>query len=189
MLSVSRPRCCREELAERRLGIGVLGEDALARDLGDVGRLEVDLQREAVHQPGELDALVVEPADELVELLLRGDDEPHLAAANAAEALDDRLQVEHLLHVARHELPDLVDDEDERCGPGLRRPISSLQRSARSPGVMSARSLRGLAPAIGRRVRLRVELVHHAARLLHRDGDHALLGRPSPCRRARGTSP
>ena len=69
-----------EELAKLGLGIGVLREDAFARDFGDVGRLEVDLQglREAVHQARELDPRVVEPADELVELLLRGHDEPIL---------------------------------------------------------------------------------------------------------------
>jgi hypothetical protein len=39
----------------------------------------MDLQREAVHQPGEFDFLVVEAADELAELLLRSDDDPVLA--------------------------------------------------------------------------------------------------------------
>ena len=36
-----------------------------------------------------------------------------LAAPDAAEALDDGLEVEHLLHVAGDELADLVDDEDD----------------------------------------------------------------------------
>ena len=40
-----------EELAERRLGGRVLREHASAGDFGDVGRLEMDLQREAVHEP------------------------------------------------------------------------------------------------------------------------------------------
>ena len=181
----------REELAERRLRIGVLGEDALARDLGDVGRLEVDLQRlrEAVHQARELDPRVVEPADELVELLLRRDDEPHLPAADAAEALDDRLEVEHLLDVAGDELPDLVDDEDERLARLAAGPSAPCSARRGGPGVMSARSLHGLAPAVGGRERLRVELVHHAARLLHRDRDQPLLGVPVLARRARRTSP
>ena len=114
-----------EELPERRLRGGVLREDASAGDLGDVGRLQVDLQGKAVHQPGELDLLVVEAADELAELLLRGDDDPVLAAALHAEALHDGLQVEHLLDVARDELADLVDDEHER--------------SAQAAGASSAR--------------------------------------------------
>ena len=116
-------------------------EHAAARDLGDVGGLEVDLEREAVHQAGELDLLVVEAADELAELLLRGDDDPVLAAARRAEALHDGLQVEHLLDVAGDELADLVDDEHQRLCPGWRRFISSLARSASLPGVMSALSL------------------------------------------------
>ena len=33
----------REQLAKLGLSVGVLGENTLARDLGDVGRLEVDL--------------------------------------------------------------------------------------------------------------------------------------------------
>ena len=46
----------REQLTKLGLGIGVLGEDTLARDFGDVGWFEMNLQRlrEAVHQAGEL---------------------------------------------------------------------------------------------------------------------------------------
>ena len=88
--------------------------------------------REAVHQPRELDPRVVEAADQLVELLLRGDDEPHLPAPHAAKALDDGLEVEHLLHVASDELPDLVDDEDERLARAAGG--SSARGSARRAG-------------------------------------------------------
>ena len=123
-----------EELAERSLGGRVLREHAPAGDLGDVGRLEVDLQREAVHQAGELDLLVVEAADELAELLLRGDDDPVLAAALHAEALHDGLQVEHLLHVARDELADLVDDEHQAVAraPALHQLVGALGELAGS---------------------------------------------------------
>ena len=126
-----------EELPERCLRGGVLREHAPAGDLGDVGRLEVDLQREAVHQAGELDLLVVEAADELAELLLRGDDDPVLAAALHAEALHDGLQVEHLLDVARDELADLVDDEHQRVArlAALHQLVRALGELA---GVMSA---------------------------------------------------
>ena len=61
--------------------------------------------------------LVVEAADQLAELLLGGDDDPVLAAARRAQALDDRLQVEHLLDVTGDELADLVDDEHQGFGP------------------------------------------------------------------------
>ena len=57
--------------------------------------------------------LVVESADEFVELLLGRHHDPVLAAPLDAELLDDRLEVEHLLDVAGHELPDLVDDEHQ----------------------------------------------------------------------------
>ncbi len=126
-----------EELAEIGLRGGVLREHAPAGDLGDVGRLEVDLEREAVHQAGQLDLLVVEAADELAELLLRGDDDPVLAAALHAQVLHDGLKVEHLLDVAGDELADLVDDEHQALA-GRRRFISSVARSASLPGVMSA---------------------------------------------------
>ena len=59
-----------EELAQVLLGLGVLRQHALARDLRDVRRLQVDLQREAVHEARQLDPLVVEPTDELAELFL-----------------------------------------------------------------------------------------------------------------------
>ena len=127
-----------EELPERCLRGGVLREDAPARDLGDVGRLEMDLQREAVHQAGKLDLLVVEAADELAELLLRGDDDPVLAATLDAEALHDGLQVEHLLDVASDELADLVDDEHQALARAAG--ASSARSHARPacPGEMSA---------------------------------------------------
>ena len=50
------PAIVLEQLAENLLGLGVLRQDAAARHLGDVGRLEVDLKREAVHQARQLDA-------------------------------------------------------------------------------------------------------------------------------------
>ena len=59
-----------KELAQVLLGLGVLRQHALARDLGDVRRLQVDLQREAVHEARQLDPLVVEPTHELGELFL-----------------------------------------------------------------------------------------------------------------------
>src|SRR5260370_1839635 len=100
-----------ENFAEHRLCGGVLREHAATRDLGDVGRLEVNLEREAIHQASEFDLLVVEPADELAEVLLRSNDDPVLATALHAQALHDGLKVQHLLHVARDELAHFIDDE------------------------------------------------------------------------------
>src|SRR4051794_35709446 len=102
-----------EERAERRFGIGVLREHASARYLADVGRLQMDLLREAVHKAGKLDLLVVETADQLAQLLLGGDDEPVLAATDAAEALYDRGEVQHLLDVTGDELAHLVNNEQQ----------------------------------------------------------------------------
>ena len=93
----------------------------------------MDLQREAVHQAGKLDLLVVEAADELAKLLLRSDDDPVLAAAFDAEALNDGLQVEHLLYVTSDELADFVDDEHERLArsPALHQFIRALRQLPR----------------------------------------------------------
>ena len=103
------------EGAEGGLGVGVLGEDPLGRDLGNVGGLEVDLRGEPVHEPGELDAGAVEAADDLGELLLGGHGEPEPSAPDAAEGLDKGLDVEHLLDVAGDELADFVDHEKQGC--------------------------------------------------------------------------
>ena len=102
-----------EELPERSLGVRVLREHAAAGHLGDVRRFQMDLQRETVHQAGKLDLLVVEAADELAKLFLRRDHNPVLATALYPEALHHGLQIEHLLHVARDELTDFVDDEHQ----------------------------------------------------------------------------
>ena len=177
-----------EELPERRLCGGVLREHAAARHLGDVRRLEMDLQREAVHQARELDLLVVEAADELAQLLLRGDDDPVLAATLHAEALHDGLKVEHLLDVACDELADLVDDEHERTAR-----LAALHQLTCALGELARRDVRfvldGLHPGIGHRVRLGVKAVQHAARLAQREGNLALLGGPVLRRRSSGTPP
>ena len=80
------PAVLGEPLAQQLLGRGMLGQDTLAGDLGDVRRLQVHLQREAVHQPRQLDPAVVEATDQLSQLLLGGDDHPELAAADPTEA-------------------------------------------------------------------------------------------------------
>ena len=79
------------------------------------------------------------PSDELGELLLRGDDDPHLASADATEVLHDGLKVEHLLDVARHELADLVDDEQEILAGAAATSSAPCREGPESPGVMSAR--------------------------------------------------
>src|SRR4051812_26651949 len=93
----------------------------------------MDLEREAVHQARKFDLLVVEAADEFAELLLRSDDDPVLAPAFDAEALHNRLKVEHLLYIARDKLADLVDNKHQRLtrSPELHqfiRTVSQLPR-------------------------------------------------------------
>ena len=177
--SVSRPRCCANSSRSSVWASAFFESTRLlvTSEMSDGSRCTCKRLREAVHQAGELHPRVVESADELVELLLRGDDEPHLPAPDATEALHDRLEVEHLLHVARDELPDLVDDEDERLArlPPVHQLFAALGEEARRD-VRPV--LDGVAPAVGGDERLRVELVHHAARLLHGDRDQALLGVP-----------
>ena len=58
------------QVTQALLRSSVLGKNALRCDLRDVGRFEVNLLREAVHQPGEFDLAVIEPGREFVELLL-----------------------------------------------------------------------------------------------------------------------
>jgi hypothetical protein len=71
----------------------------------------VNLKREAVHETRQFDAPVIESADEFGKFFLRSYDQPHLAPANAAQALNQRLEIEHLLDIASDELADLVDYE------------------------------------------------------------------------------
>ena len=92
--------------------------------------MNLQILGKAVHQPGELDALVFEAADQLVELFLRGHDDPELAAADSPERLDDPLQIEHLVDVPGDELADLVDHEEERLCQGIADP-SALCTAAR----------------------------------------------------------
>jgi len=59
-----------ELLAEEPLAFCILGQDAAAGYFGNIGWLQVNLERKAVHEAGEFDALVVKAADKLGELLL-----------------------------------------------------------------------------------------------------------------------
>ena len=59
-----------EQLAERTLTLGVLGEHAAAGNLGNVRRLQMDLKGKPIHQAGQFNAPVVEAADQFGELLL-----------------------------------------------------------------------------------------------------------------------
>ncbi len=127
------------------------------------------LEREAVHQARKLDVLVVEAADEFVELLLRRHHDPVLAAPLDAELLDDRLEVEHLLDVAGDELPDFVDDEHQGLAglPPLHQqddPVGQLARA--DVGAVDVR----LGPGVGHRERVGVHLVERPARLA--EGEH-----------------
>ena len=82
----------------------------------------------------QLDLLVVEAADQLVKLLLRGDNEPVLATPLHAEALHHGLEVEHLLHVAGDELADFVHDEEQTLARRRR-----FINSSRAPPACRAR--------------------------------------------------
>jgi hypothetical protein len=102
-----------EDLTLDLLRLGIFRQHTLARDLGDVGGLEVHLQRQAIHQACQLDALVIEATDEFRELFLRRHHDLQFAVAQTAEILHYALQVEHLLHIAGDKLADLVHHEDE----------------------------------------------------------------------------
>ena len=102
-----------EQIAQGLLGVGIFGQYALAGHLGDVAGLQVDGRQEAVHEPGQLHAGVVQAADQFVELLLRRDDDPEFPLTDAAQGLNDALEVEHLIDAAGDELADFVDHEGQ----------------------------------------------------------------------------
>src|SRR5262245_34525547 len=94
--------------------------------------MDLQLTGKAINQTRELDLLVIEAADELAELLLRGDHDPVLPAPLDSEVLHHRLQVEHLLDVASDELADLVDDKYQALArpPSLHQLVGPLGQLA-----------------------------------------------------------
>ena len=62
--------------------------------------MHLQLSRKPIHEPSELDLLVVEATDYIAELLLGRNHDPVFAATLYAKALHNRLQIEHLLNVA-----------------------------------------------------------------------------------------
>ena len=141
--------------------------------------MDLQLRGEAVHEAGELDPPVVQATDQLGELLLGGDHDPQLAPADAAEALHHGLQVEHLLHVAGDELAHLVDDEQQvLAGSAAAHQLQAAQGQVAGGDVGAAHGC--FAPTVDPGIGGRVQLMHDTARLLHGDGDLALLDIPIP---------
>ncbi len=166
-----------EQLPQLFLGFGILGEHPLAGDLGNIGRLQVHLQREAVHQPGQLHPFVIQAPHQLRELLLGGDHQPHLAATDPAEVLHHGLQIQHLLHIPGHKLAHLVHHKQKRFARAaaqhqLHAALGEIPRG--NVGSLHGR----FSPAVSRRVRGRLQFVHHTAGLLHRNGDQAFARIP-----------
>ena len=133
-----------EELAQLSLSRFVLGEHPAGGNLSNVGRGEVYLVPETVADLGDQDSLLVaNGGGNLVEALLRGDDEPcrggdaarpHAILAFPAELLYDRPEILQPCLVVGHILADLVDNEGEAL-PGRRRSISSKERCTSIRGV------------------------------------------------------
>ena len=99
------------------------------------------------------------------------------AAPLHAKALNDGLQVEHLLDVARDELADFVDHKHKRqprlaALHELACPFRELGR--RDVGLV----LDSLHPRVRHRIRVGIQAVKHAARLGECEGDLPLLGGP-----------
>src|SRR5690242_3435947 len=93
----------------------------------------MDLQRKTIHQSGKFDLVIIETTDELAKLLLRSDHDPVFSATFHAEALNNGLQVEHFLHVARNELANFVDDKHQGLArtPALHQIIGTVRELAR----------------------------------------------------------
>ena len=154
-------------MRDRRL---LLRQYPLRCHFPDVGGGEVHPVVEAVLELRQFDPLRVDGGDHLVELLLRGDDDPagcddlpgfQQVLADLAKLLDGGTQVFDLVAAAGDVLPHLVDDEDQ-CLAGaattgkLERPLDDLaDRDRRLTARMRPRICRG----IGRRV----EVVQHGA--------------------------
>ena len=99
---------------ERGLAGAVLLQQALADDLLDVGAGELHAGLEAGLDLGEVVALLLRAvADDLVHVLLRGDEHPRSSGALGVEALGDRLEIQHQVRVRADELADLIDVEVE----------------------------------------------------------------------------
>ena len=156
------------ELRQNRDRILLLRQHTLGRHLSDVGRGKIHPVVEAVLELRQFDPLRVDGGDYLVELLLRGDDDParcddltgfQQVLADLAKLLDSSTQVFDLVTAAGDVLPHLVDDEDQ-CLAGaattgkLERPLDDLaDRDRRLTARMRPRICRG----IGRRI----EVVQH----------------------------
>ena len=168
---------CLEQLSQRGLCFSVFCENAAAGDFGNIGGFEMDLERESIHEARQLHALVVETADQLGEFFLRRDDDPHFPAPDAAETLHDCLEVEHLLHVARDELADFINDEDEAFAgsPALHQLLAAFRKPARSDVRAVVRSFR---PTVRRGVEHFVQLVHDEARFGNCECGFPLLAIP-----------
>ena len=135
------------------------------------------LQRKAIHQPGQFHSFVIEPSHQLRELLLGGDHQPHLAASDPAEVLNHGLKIEHLLHISSHELTHLIHHKQKRFAGAtaqhqLHAALGQITRS--DVGPLHGR----FPPAVGRGIGGRLQLVHHTAGLLHRNGDQAFARIP-----------
>src|SRR5581483_1543424 len=124
-----------KQLAQCRLCSGILRKYPTACNLRNIGWLKMHLQlsREPIHEPSELDFLVVEPTDYVTELLLRRHHDPVFAATLYAKTLHNGLKVEHLLHVASDELTHFVDYEHQRVprSPSLDELAYALRKLAR----------------------------------------------------------
>ena len=134
----------RIELLEWRDDLRPLGQQPRLDDLVHVGARqrqpggETSLNlREVVRLRG------LHLAEDLVDVLLRRDDDPGGGAADGAQVLRDGLQVEHQLAVLADELPDLVDQENQAVlrAPGIQvllHPLAEVldaQREVRFGGV------------------------------------------------------
>ncbi len=96
--------------AEKTGGLGVLCQDAALDDLVGAGAGKREARVEAAL---DLREVVARDLDHRVDILLRGDHDPHAAGALGAQLLDDGLQVEHEVDVAANKLADLVGHEEQ----------------------------------------------------------------------------
>ena len=154
-------------MRDRRL---LLRQYPLRRHFPYVRRGEVHPVMEAVLELRQLDPLRVDGGDNLVELLLRGDDDPagcddlagfQQVLADLAKLLDGGTQVFDLVAATGDVLPHFIDDEDQRLAGAatagqLERPLDDLADGDRR---LTAR----MRPRICRGIGRRVEVVHYGA--------------------------
>ena len=153
-----------EELAQRLLGVGVLGEHALAGDLGDVRGSRWTCTRKAVHEPGQLDPRSSSPPTSSVSFSCEVTTSQCLPRPTRPRLCTTAWR-SSIFCTSRATNWPTSSTTKTRLLPGPA-PLHQLRAAlGQLPGVMSARSLTAFTQQSAVGIGLGLELVHHPAGL------------------------